>query len=269
MADKQAFSKHIWKSAGTAQAGPSALARVLKDFAPRFLPDTIVEVLPPEEGNASLQDETPASVEDTQKLPVEEAEFFSVPPEKMEPLVSSQAGANQVAAGLELEAACRQAFAAGEEQQRLVMEEAFSARLAAREEEHLATVESVKKQALSEAAAQFEAGLRQGLQEIEAALSARIADILAAFAGEKMTQAALQQFAGRMAEVACNSDEPLTVEGSRALLEALQALPEFDTRRYTVKITQSDDIRIVQGDHVVSTRLAPLIKRLKESVSHG
>ncbi|AQS40958.1 MAG: Hypothetical protein BHV28_02360 [Candidatus Tokpelaia hoelldobleri] len=266
MADKQAFSKHIWKSASAAGAGPSALARMLKDFAPRLLPDTMVEVLPPEESNASPQDETPASAGEVQTLPVEEAEFFSVRPEKMEPLVSSQAGANPVVARLELEAARRQAFAEGEEKQRFVMEEAFSARLAALEEEHLATVERVKTQVLSEAAAQFETGLRQGLREIEAALSARIADILAAFAGEKMTQAALRQFAGRMAEAACNDDEPLTVEGSRALLEALQALPEFDTRRYTVKITQSDDIRIVRGDRVVSTQLAPLMKRLKESV---
>jgi len=266
MADKQAFSKPLWKSAGAAEAEPSALARILKDFAPHFLPDTMVEVLPSGENSASMQDAAPALAGSKQVLPVAEAEFFSVQPEKMEPLAGIQTGASLVTASLELETARRQAFAEGEEKQRLMMEEAFSARLAVLEEEHLAAIESVKTQVLSETAAQFAIGLRQGLQEIEAALSFQITDILAAFVREKMTQAALQQFAERMAEAACDGDEPLTVEGSRALLEALQALPEFDTHRYTVKITQSDDIRIVRGDHVVSTRLVPLMKQLKESV---
>lgn len=223
--------------------GP-ALARALQDFGLRERPDKTLE-------DFSVRESPPA-------------EFFEQPVmAEMKPLQEEPLA--EMPPLIDIEAIRQEAFAQGEEKQCKEMQAGFSVRLKSVEEAHGAEIDQLKSH-MTGLAAEIEKGLEAGLKKIEADLSRQVAEILMAFMGERLTQKAVRQFADRIAAESLAVEKPLTIEGNRELLDILQGRPGFDSSRYRLRPTDAHEIRVVHGDAVLSTRLAPRLKELKELI---
>jgi len=231
-------------------AGPvPVLAQFLKDFAPRCLPDEMVEILLPEDDSPHVpEDDSP------------HAEFFEPPAEEEMTPLEEDAAVEMLP--VDLDAVRQEAFHQGEEKQRAEMQAEFSARIKEIEEVHAAEINELRKNVFNNLSVRVEEGLRK----IETGLMRQVTDILAAFVGERLTDEAVGIFAERIAAAGIAAEKPLIVEGDRRFLEVFQSRPDFDPSQYILKPTDDCEIRIVNGDTVLSTRLAPLLGELRELV---
>lgn len=233
----------------SAQPGAEpALSQALRDFAPRILPDDVVEILAPEDNKP-------------------QAEFFRSPDaEEMMPLEPEHSREEHAPTPVDVEAIQREAFAAGEEKQRAEMTEVFSARIKELEETHTAQFTALENETNVKLATAMESSIADGLRRIEASLSAQIADILVSFMRDELTQQAVSAFATRIASEALSAETPLIIDGNKKLLEVFEGLAGYNPEQYRLKPTDDREIRMQNGDHVLSTRLAPLLNELKELI---
>ncbi|WP_102830621.1 hypothetical protein [Bartonella bovis] len=134
------------------------------------------------------------------------------------------------------------------------------------EKEHAKAIEAAKQGVVDTLGAQMHSQLMEGFADLRQGVSKDIAQVLAAFIGEKITQEVLQQFATKMVDQVIDAGQPLVLEGNEKLLERLKKQKDFDASKFEFKSTNSTEIRLRRGSVVTATQLTPLLMMLQELV---
>ncbi|AQX20280.1 hypothetical protein [Bartonella sp. WD16.2] len=146
------------------------------------------------------------------------------------------------------------------------LQKQFAAEKQQMEEEHAKAIEATRQGMVEALGAQMHSQLMEGLANLRQGIAKDIAQILAAFIGEKITQEALQQFATKMADQVIDTKQPLVLEGNEKLLEQLKKQEGFDASKFEFQSTNSAEIRLRYGNVVTATQLTPLLATLQELV---
>ncbi len=234
------------------KAGAS-LSHFLSDFAPRLIPDTEVEVLPMDAA-----------------VPVQDLH----PVEEIDPEADFVEAENSPEDSFDEASLITETKANREELRKKAIEEAVhnaTTELEAKFADEKATLIASQKKALEqtkqttihEIASDLDEKLTKCFNEVIDIIGGDVANILAAFIGQKLHDDALNDFAKRVAREAILSMKPLVIEGNGDLLKDLENRPGFNKSKFVLQPTDSPDIRLRHGDKIIATRLDPLITELK------
>ncbi|MEL6089648.1 MULTISPECIES: hypothetical protein [Bartonella] len=146
------------------------------------------------------------------------------------------------------------------------LQKQFAAEKQQMEEEHAKAIEAAKQGVVETLGAQMHSQLMEGFADLRQGVAKDIAQVLAAFIGEKITQQALQQFATKMVDQVTDAEQPLILEGNEKLLEQLKKQEGFDASKFEFQSTNSIEIRLRRGNVVTATQLTPLLANLQELV---
>ncbi|MBA9083445.1 MULTISPECIES: hypothetical protein [Bartonella] len=146
------------------------------------------------------------------------------------------------------------------------LQKQFAAEKQQMEEEHAKAIEVAKQGVVENLGAQMHSQLIEGFADLRQGIAKDIAQVLAAFIGEKITQEALQQFAAKMADQVIDEEQSLVLEGNEKLFEQLKKQEGFDASKFEFQSTNSTEIRLRRGNVVTATQLTPLLANLQELV---
>lgn len=226
------------------------LSKFLNDFAPRSIPDSDIEILPPEEPQPIVMSEPVMDFthdENEDMVPFEEEGDHEVPQIDTEEIV-------------------KHAVDEAVEKTKSELQAQYSSEKQLLQEQHKKEIEDTKEATVKEMAANLDSDLTTAFDRLMQDVSNDVGKILSVFIADRLTDEAIKKFSRRLVSEAISGTEPLILEGNAQLLLALQNEPNFDKSRYDIRPTESPDIRLRRGDSVIATRLGPLLSELKELV---
>lgn len=226
------------------------LSKFLNDFAPRSIPDSDIEILPPEEPQPIVMSEPVMDFthdENEDMVPFEEEGDHEVPQIDTEEIV-------------------KHAVDEAVEKTKSELQAQYSSEKQLLQEQHKKEIEDTKEATVKEIAANLDSDLTTAFDRLMQDVSNDVGKILSVFIADRLTDEAIKEFSRRLVSEAISGTEPLILEGNAQLLLALQNKPNFDKSRYDIRPTESPDIRLRRGDSVIATRLGPLLSELKELV---
>lgn len=226
------------------------LSKFLNDFAPRSIPDSDIEILPPEEPQPIVMSEPVMDFthdENEDMVPFEEEGDHEVPQIDTEEIV-------------------KHAVDEAVEKTKSELQAQYSSEKQLLQEQHKKEIEDTKEATVKEMAANLDSDLTTAFDRLMQDVSNDVGKILSVFIADRLTDEAIKEFSRRLVSEAISGTEPLILEGNAQLLLALQNEPNFDKSRYDIRPTESPDIRLRRGDSVIATRLGPLLSELKELV---
>jgi len=231
---------------------------VLEPFTPRKIR------LDPKEARLSgiLRDFSP------HEAVIDAGQILSLANEAMEPLLNTSHSVLPSPSYEMLETVRAEAFAMGlaqgKQEMRQELTQQFDHERAELAAHHHERIEAAKAAVAIELAADLQQALDEGLSVMRHQLEQALASLIAQVMTARLTREAVGDFAARITHATMASTQPVVIEGNKTLLAAFADQTDLAEERYQLQPTNSSEIRVVWGDDVISTRLAPLIQELME-----
>ncbi|ENN89897.1 hypothetical protein [Bartonella bovis] len=146
------------------------------------------------------------------------------------------------------------------------LQKQFAAEKQQMKKKHAKAIEAAKQGVVETLGAQMHSQLMEGFADLRQGFAKDIAQVLATFIGEKITQEALQQFAAKMADQVIGAGQSLVLEENEKLLERFKKREGFDASKFEFQSTNSTKIRLRHSSVVTATQLTPLLVMLQELV---
>ncbi len=216
-----------------------SLSRYLPDFSTRHVEDAAVEII-----------------------------AAAPPPKPLKPEVdvASVDGVQaEVVNAIALEEEKRTAFETGRQDGHREAQTLYEAEKARLLREHEAEIETLRAAFSREQALLLAGSLTDALTALERSLSSQIAEILMPLLAARMEQAAVAEFAQRIAELALDGEAP-EISGPARLIEPLRNHAGLLVPGCRFSETEGAELSFSFGERVLETRIAPLIEELKAAV---
>jgi len=238
----------------------SAFFKQLRDFSIRKLSDEMVEILGAEiqeDGKENDENEDIPLPEDAQVDAPEMAPFsLEDPPEKE----------NEPQPELDLEAIRFEAFASGQEAAR----EEYALEREKLVEAHAKALDEMRQTTINTMAGDLVAMCQACFDQLQCVVEKHVAQLMAPLIGEKLERQAIAEFTRQLANEAMETTLPLVIEGQPALLDAFVAYAkksgQINLAHYHFEAREGSELRISYEDRMLSTRIQPLLQKLREII---
>jgi len=231
----------------------------LRDFSIRQLSDETIEILTPQE--KKQKEETEEEAHDISTIREDSAQQMS--PFSLDEAENKKSDSKPE---IDIEAIKNEAF----EQGRLAAKADYEEIRARLVEAHRLALAEARQTVINSVAGDLVAACTTGFAKFHASLQEALARLVRPLIAEKLTVDGVAQFVQKLACEAIEASDPLIIEGEQALLDAFiiqaKAEPTINLSHYKLQAREGQELRLIVGDQILSTRLAPLLRQLREII---